>query len=307
MLEMPPLVPTPRKFRWRDGAFPITENTPIILPPQSDDGSFRSACALRDAIAKRTGRFLPIETHARVADLGPRIELRQRDGNGQGYRIRVRGERVTVDGEGPSGLRYGVETLAQLAKSSIRACDVDDRPDLLERGLLIDISRGKVPTMKTLFELVDLMVRLKLNVLMLYTEHVFRFRRHPAIGEGASPMNAGELRELDGYAAERHVELVPTLQSLGHMHHLLKIPRYRHLAESERRWSISPAVRDSYKLLEELYAEYLPNFRSEWFNANCDEPVDLGKGRSKSWAERDGRGAVFRTHLDRVAALGAMF
>ncbi len=307
MLEVPPLVPTPRKFRWRDGAFSITENTPIILPPQSDDGSFRSACALRDAIARRMGRVLPIETHARVADLGPRIELRQRDGNGQGYRIRVRGERVTVDGEGPAGLRYGVETLAQLAKARIRACDVDDRPDLLERGLLIDISRGKVPTMRTLFELVDLMVRLKLNVLMLYTEHVFRFRRHPAIGKGASPMNAGELRELDGYAAERHVELVPTLQSLGHMHHLLKIPRYRHLAESERRWSISPAVRDSYKLLEELYAEYLPNFRSEWFNANCDEPVDLGKGRSKSWAERDGRGAVFRTHLDRVAALGAKF
>jgi len=307
MSQMPPLLPTPLRFRFRDGAFPVREGTPIVLLPESEDQTFRSACALRDGIAGRLGRVLPVETHARVADLGRRIELRQRDGNGQGYRIRVRSERITVDGEGPAGLRYGVETLSQLARGTIRACDIDDRPDLLKRGLLIDISRGKVPTMRTLFELVDLMVRLKLNVLMLYTEHVFRFRRHPAIGKGASPMNAAELRELDDYAAKRHVELVPTLQSLGHMHHLLKIPRYRHLAESERRWSISPSVKDSYKLLEELYAEYLPNFRSEWFNANCDEPVDLGKGRSKSWAELDGRGALFRTHLDRVAALGAKF
>ena len=87
------------------------------------------------------------------------------------------------------------------------------------------------------------------------------------------------------------------------MHHLLKIPRYRHLAESGRRWSISPAIKESYALLEDLYAEYIPNFRSTWFNANCDEPVDLGKGRSKAWAEREGRGAVFRTHLERVEVL----
>ena len=49
-----------------------------------------------------------------------------------------------VDGEGPgrSSLR-GRNAFAARA-GTIRACDVDDRPDLLERGLLIDISAGKV-------------------------------------------------------------------------------------------------------------------------------------------------------------------
>ena len=123
--------------------------------------------------------------------------------------------------------------------------------------------------------LVDFMVGLKLNLLMLYTEHVFRFRRHPLIGKGASPMAASELRELDLYARQRHVELVPTLQSLGHMHQILKYPRYEKLAESEKKWSLSPALEETYALLDDLYAEYVPNFSSPWLNANCDEPFDL--------------------------------
>ena len=219
----------------------------------------------------------------------------------------MRSNIVTLTGGGSAGLRYGVETLSQLTHKSIPVCDIDDAPDLDKRGLLIDVSRGKVPTLETLEEIVDLMVQLKLNLLMLYTEHTFQFRRHPLIGKGASPMSAAEIRRLDAYACERHVELVPTLQSLGHMYHLLKIPRYRHLAESDRRWSISPAVEESYALLEDLYTEYIPNFRSTWFNANCDEPIDLGQGRSKAWADKDGRGAVFRTHLERVEALARTF
>lgn len=45
---------------------------------------------------------------------------------------------------------------------------------------MLDISRDKVPTMKTLFELVDLMASLKLNEFQLYTEHTFAFQRHLA-------------------------------------------------------------------------------------------------------------------------------
>ncbi len=300
------LLPTPRKFRLREGVFRLGPSVPIVLT-RTDDDDFRSALALRDAIARRTGFGLAIETHARTTDLGPRIELRRSGDGGQGYRIRVRSNIVTLTGGGSAGLRYGVETLSQLTHKSIPVCDIDDAPDLDKRGLLIDVSRGKVPTLETLEEIVDLMVQLKLNLLMLYTEHTFQFRRHPLIGKGASPMSAAEIRRLDAYACERHVELVPTLQSLGHMHHLLKIPRYRHLAESDRRWSISPAVEESYALLEDLYTEYIPNFRSTWFNANCDEPIDLGQGRSKAWADKDGRGAVFRTHLERVEALARTF
>ena len=118
-------------------------------------------------------------------------------------------------------------------------------------------------------------------------------------------MSAWEIRELDEYARARHVELVPTLQSLGHMHQILKYPRYRKLAESERKWSVSPSLEETYELLDDLYSEYLGNFRSPWLNANCDEPVDLGKGLSKERAEKEGVAAIFASHVGRVQELAA--
>ena len=136
---------------------------------------------------------------------------------------------------GPAGLRYAVETLAQLvdARGFLPACSIEDAPDFPRRGIMLDVSRGKVPTLATLHALVDLCVRLKLNVLMLYVEHTFRFRRHPEIGAGASPLDAASLRELDAYAAGCFVDLIPSLQSLGHMERILALPRYAPLAETD--------------------------------------------------------------------------
>jgi hypothetical protein len=307
-MRTPPLLPSPKKLVPGEGAFRLRPEVPIVLPEGAGESDFFSARALQAAILERAGFSSPIETHARRDDLGPRIELLRRGTLGDAYRIAVSRERIRAEGDGEAGLRYAVESLSQLLARrgrSLAACEIEDAPDLAKRGLLLDISRGKVPTLSTLKGIVDFMVGLKLNLLMLYTEHVFRFRRHPLIGKDASPMSAGELRELDEYARRRHVELVPTLQSLGHMHQILKYPRYQKLAESERRWSVSPALEETYELLDDLYSEYLGNFGSPWLNANCDEPVDLGKGLSKSRAETEGVAAIFASHVARVQELAA--
>ena len=48
-------------------------------------------------------------------------------------------------------------------------------PVLPVRGYMLDISRDKVPTMETLFALVDSLAALRYNQLQFYTEHTFAF------------------------------------------------------------------------------------------------------------------------------------
>ena len=303
--ELPPLLPAPRRAARLAGRLALRDELPIVLGPGASDTDFAAAVRLRDAVESVCGAKLAIEAHTRVADLGPRIELHRESPSGDAHRISVARHAARLSAAGPAGLRYAVETLAQLvdARGFLPACSIEDAPDFPHRGIMLDVSRGKVPTLATLRALVDLCVRLKLNVLMLYVEHTFRFRRHPEIGAGASPLDAASLRELDAHAAACFVDLIPSLQSLGHMERILSIPRYAPLAETARRWTLSPAEEGSYRLLADLYDEFLGNFRSAWFNANCDEPFDLEQGRSRERARALGPGGVYLEHVERVRRL----
>lgn len=297
----PLLLPRPRHLDLRDGRLPLPNGLPILLDPTATDADFASAVALRDGLLRTADRHLPIETHARRDGVWPAIELRRTGAVGDAYRIEIDAWGARVVADGPAGLRYAVETLLQLVeRASLPFCAIDDAPDFAKRGIMLDVSRGKVPTLATLCELVDLCARMKLNVLMLYVEHTFAFRRHPKIGADASPLDAETLRALDTYAAANHVELVPNLQSLGHMERLLSLPEYERLAETEARWTLACADPGTYALLADLYDEFLPNFRSPLFCADCDEPWDLGRGRSKELAEALGPGGLLLDHVKKL-------
>jgi hypothetical protein len=97
---------------------------------------------------------------------------------------------------------------------------------------MIDVSRDKVPTLATLFMLVDLFAELKINQLQLYTEHTFQYANHPDVWRDASPITPAEIRQLDEYCRARFIELVPNQNSFGHMARWLKHPRYAALAEA---------------------------------------------------------------------------
>lgn len=303
----------------------LRDGLPILLAPdpQPLDPALRHAAEqTRDRVRAHSGVALAIERPARAepgapgihCTIDPQAALRPRAGTARdGYRLRIRADgarrpgHVELAAPDPAGLRYGLQTLAQLvdAKGRLPALEIVDQPDFRDRGIMLDVSRGRVPTHATLEDLVDLCARLRLNVLMLYVEHPFAFRRHPEIGAGSDPLDAETILALDAYAAERGVELVPCLQSLGHMERVLSLERYADLAESERRWSLSPSEPGTYALLGELYDEFLPLFRSRRFNANCDEPFDLGRGRSAERAPRKTPDRLFADHVRQLEKLAA--
>ncbi len=313
----PPLLPAPRRHVLGDDVHRIRAGTPLVLARGTGFDDDASAQRLRDGLAERTGVHLAIESHADPSALGPHIALEIDPSIGvidspslraQAYRIDVDAARIRVRGGGRAGLRHGCETLLQLvdARGRVAGCRIDDHPDFALRGVMLDVSRGKVPKPASIEALIDLCARLKLNVLMLYTEHTYRFRRHPEIGRDDDPLLDAETMRRSMPTRRVHVELVPCLQSLGHMEHVLKLPAYA--ARSPRpTWAGRSRRRrtGTYPLLADLYAEYLPNFRSPWFNANCDEPWDLGRGQSAAAAEALGPGGLYLDHVQKIKRLAA--
>ena len=293
------------------GSFVLADDVPVVLGPDAGAVDEQTARALAAEARRVANVSLPIEAHRGGRVPGAHVALRRggepSEYGPEAYRLTVTKDDIEVAASTSAGLRWGVETLRQLidSRGRVPVCTIEDAPSLAMRGVLLDVSRGKVPTPDSVREIIDLCARLKLNVLMLYTEHTFRFRRHPKIGAGDSPLDASTMRELDAYAADRCVELIPCLQSLGHMAHVLKHPEYQHLDETADGWTLSPAEPGTYELLADLYDEYLPNFRSHWLNANCDEPWDLGRGKSKAREQELGPGGVYLEHVGRLKTMAA--
>ncbi len=229
----------------------------------------------------------------------------------QGYRMTVTAEGIEIVAARPVGAFYGAQTLIQLLNQCGRqlpALTCRDWPDFENRGVMLDISRDKVPTMETLTHLVDLLASWKINQFQLYTEHTFAYRNHRTVWADSSPMTAEQVRELDAYCQQRFVELVPNQNSFGHLRRWLIHDRYRHLAECphgcdtlwghfDQPFSLCPVDPGSIALLQELYDELLPNFASRQFNVGCDETVDLGQGRSKVAVDEQGAGRVYLDFL----------
>jgi len=59
---------------------------------------------------------------------------------------------------------------------------------------MLDVSRGKVPTLPTLFGLVDGLAAHKYNQLQLYVEHTFQIASHPDISAGVDPLTTDDIR-----------------------------------------------------------------------------------------------------------------
>ncbi|MGQ9856076.1 MAG: beta-N-acetylhexosaminidase [Fervidobacterium sp.] len=236
--------------------------------------------------------------------------------NQQGYKIFV-DEEISIYAHDELGLFYGLQTFLQLLRNAtkirqLQKMYIHDYPDILNRGVMLDISRDKVPKMETLKALIDKLAYLKINQLQLYTEHTFAYKNHRVVWEGYSPLTAEEVRELDEYCKERFIELVPNQNTFGHMAKWLIHDEYKHLAEApdgfETPWgtkflqpfSLSPAVPESIKLVDEILQELLPNFTSNKVNIGCDETFDLCQGKSKELCEKIGKGRVYLDFLLKV-------
>ena len=204
----------------------------------------------------------------------------------QGYRLTVREDGTTdIEAADAAGRFYAEQTLRQLGASPDPVV-IEDWPDIAVRGVMLDVSRDKVPTMETLFGLVDRLASLKINQLQLYIEHTFAYAGHEEVWASASPFTPDEIRELDAHCRERHVELVANQNCLGHMERWLKFDRYKPLAIAPDGWTdargrtrppttIDPSNPASLAHVRELLAQLLPNFASRRVHVGLDEPWEL--------------------------------
>jgi hexosaminidase len=217
----------------------------------------------------------------------------------EGYRLTIGRDGADIVAADRAGIFYARCTIAQLARlhdGQLPAGTISDHPDLPVRGVMLDVSRDKVPTMQTLRDLIDRLASWKVNQVQLYSEHTFAYSNHPDVHANASPFTAEEIRELDAFCRERFVELVPNQNCLGHMNRWLLHDRYRPLALRpdgfvdewgifRKAMTLDPSEPGSLALVRELLGELLPLFSSRRVHVGLDEAWELPRERMPDFLE----------------------
>lgn len=231
----------------------------------------------------------------------------------QAYALGVTQSQITIQAGAVAGAHYALTTLSQLIVNKQIACiDIYDEPDLAIRGVMLDISRSKVPTLDTLKQIVDWLEILKYNHLELYVEGFsFEYKSFPEVLSALNYLTVVEYQALEAYCMERGIDLVPNQNGFGHMSEWLKRAEFKDLAETPDGFFIWGAHREpstlnplnprSFELVSQMYHDMLPYSKSGYFNMNFDEPYELGHGKSKAYCDQVGKETVFIEYLEKLA------
>ena len=233
----------------------------------------------------------------------------------EGYALTIAKSGIEIRFREPGGLRAASATLRQLFREygrKLPCLSIRDWPDFPRRGVMLDVSRGRVPKLATLLDLAEKLVDFKINELQLYTEHTFAYRKYKRVWQSWGALTAKEIQILDARCRELGIDLVPNQNSFGHLRYFLEDARLKKLGElSEpflaetqdflrRPTTLAPNHSGTLPFLRGLYDELLPNFSSQYFNIGGDETWDLGKGQSKKLCTAKGQGRVYFDFLKQL-------
>lgn len=291
------IIPTPAKAEVLNGSFALSSAEAIRIADGSDRRITKIAIKLKGEMEELVTSPIKLKVCGccQCEASVPGVSIKHGD-EGESYTLDIDEGGVKIEGAGAAGAYYGVQTLRQIIHEygdTLPFCHIEDTPDFAERGFYHDVTRGRVPTLKQLFHITDLLAYYKINALQLYVEDAFEFVEYDGIMTAEDVLTAEEITSLDDYCYDNFIELVPSLATFGHLYNLLQSDKYKHLCEMED-WkpcqvywlekmahhTIDVSNEDSIKLVASLIDQFIPLFRSDKFNICCDETFDLCRGRN---------------------------
>jgi hypothetical protein len=117
-------------------------------------------------------------------------------------------------------------------------------------------------------------------------EDKLAYERQPGVGS-SDALRVDEWKELSEYAMERHIEISPLIQGLGHASFILKHDRYRDLRDDPASdWAFNPLDPGTYEVQFDLYRDALEATPyGRYLHVGGDEVHTTGRGSGRSALE----------------------
>ena len=144
-------------------------------------------------------------------------------------------------------------------------------------GIMLDCSRNAVMKVDHIKLWMRRLALLGYNTVMLYTEDTYELPDEPYFGYQRGAYSEKELKEIDRYAAKLNIEVVPCIQTLGHLEKILRHPVYDEVKDTSSVMLVGE--KKTYELIEKMVLHWKNICRTKRIHIGMDETHDLGRGR----------------------------
>ena len=204
------------------------------------------------------------------------------------------GESVTVTWAEPIQF-YRALSLIPL---DLAKCDIHEEPAFQTTGVMFDCSRNAVINPDALKMFLRKMALQGLNLGMMYTEDTYEVPEQPYFGYKRGRYTYDELKALDDYAYGFGIELIPCIQTLGHLDRVMRWPVYHHVRENGE--IIEPDREETYVILEQMIRAAAAPYRSKRIHLGMDEAWGLGLGAHLIHHGYENPNFIMKRHLKRL-------
>lgn len=217
---------------------------------------------------------------------------------GEELSLLMDGERLTVEAPDISAAARGLFLAACALRDGKDIPELHQTRHIASCGMMLDMSRGGVMTVEAVKGMIDAHAALGLNLMMLYTEDTYTMPEAPYLGYLRGRYTEKELREMDDYAAESGVELVPCVQTLAHLEQFLQWDVNRDIKDNDCVLMIDEPK--TYAWIRAALTALRRCFRTNRIHIGMDEAHGVGLGEYYQKHGAVNRFELLNRHLNRV-------
>uniref|UniRef100_A0A8C5QUD5 beta-N-acetylhexosaminidase n=1 Tax=Leptobrachium leishanense TaxID=445787 RepID=A0A8C5QUD5_9ANUR len=154
-------------------------------------------------------------------------------------------------------------------------------------------------------QIFPLLAKMGANGLLIEYEDMFPFTGELEVLKSTHAYSEADIDKLLHHAEANKLEVVPLVQTFGHMEYVLKHEKYRGLREMEHYPnSLNPHNAETLPLVRSMLSQILSKHpASSWIHIGADEVYYLGEGQdSKNWinANQGDLGKMFVNYIKEV-------
>ena len=138
-------------------------------------------------------------------------------------------------------------------------------------AIMADCSRNAVMTVKTGKTFIDNMALMGYDTLMLYTEDTYEVPGEPYFGYLRGRFSQDEIRELVAYGEEKGIELIPCIQTLGHLNAIFRWPEYQPINDTADILLVEEPR--TMTLIENMLKSLRSCFKTDKIHIGMDDPL----------------------------------